>query len=156
MPQLKRYLGRSSNSSCVCLAKGISALMCMAIVLLTMLGGGLLVGCKNGATIWSSQVPSPDGQWTSKAQTDQYSGPGNAGLVTTVYLKRVKGPQKPVVILAVEQNSKSIGLKMNWVTPANLKITYNQPVSVDFEAIKCGGINISVRDLSNSTTSSGQ
>lgn len=37
---------------------------------------------------------------------------------------------------------------MNWLTPAYLEITYRQPATVDFQAIKCGGVTISAEDVS--------
>jgi len=71
-------------------------------------------------------------------------------------MKRIKGPQEPIQILLFEQDAKSIDLKMNWLTPSHLEVTYKQPAVIDFQAIKCGGVDISVRDLSNGTTSSSQ
>ena len=124
------------------------------MLLLTVAVCTMLTGCKNGTTIWSTEVQSPDGRWRTIAHTDQYSGPGNAGLLTTVYMKRIKGPKEPIEVLLFEQNAKSIDLKMNWLTPTHLEVTYRQPAVIDFQAIKCGGVDISVRDVSNGTTSS--
>jgi hypothetical protein len=42
-----------------------------------------------------------------------------------------------------------MNLKMNWVTPKHLNVLYGESgkpgdeVSVDFQAVKCGGIEIS-------------
>jgi hypothetical protein len=105
-------------------------------------------GCKDVQTIWSTETRSPDGQWIAIASTDQYSGPGNAGIYTTVSLKRTMGPKSPIQILAFTQNSKSIGLKMNWMDPKHLGVTYDHEAILDFQAIKCAGIDISVRDVS--------
>jgi hypothetical protein len=86
------------------------------------------------------------------ARTDQYSGPGNAGLYTTVFLKHTKGPKDPIEVLLFTQDAKSIDLKMNWLTPSHLEVTYRQPARLDFQAVKCAGVDISVRDLSGETT----
>jgi len=124
------------------------------ILFLTISVCAALSACKNAVTIWSTEVQSPDGRWLAIARTDQYSGPGNAALLTTVQLRRTKGPKGPIEVLLFMQDAKSIDLKMNWPTPSHLEVTYKQPAVIDFQAIKCGGVDISVRDLSNGTTSS--
>lgn len=111
----------------------------------------LLFGCSNAVTIWSTESRSPDGQWRAIARTDQYSGPGNAALLTTVYLKATKGRKDEIQVLLFMQNAKSIDLKMNWPTPSHLEVTYKQPAEIDFQAIKCAGVDISVRDVSSGT-----
>jgi|SRR5208282_5135315 len=119
-----------------------------AILVLVILACALLFGCSNAVTIWSTESSSPDGQWRAIARTDQYSGPGNAALITTVHLKAAKGRKDDTQVLLFMQNEKSIDLKMNWSSPSHLEISYKQPVEVEFQAIKCAGIDISVRDLS--------
>jgi len=116
----------------------------------------LVPGCKDAATIWSTKSSSPDGRWVAAAHTDQYGGPGTAGILSTVTLRQVKGRQDKIEVLQLSQDATSVDLKLNWLTPSHLEITYKQPASVDFQAIKCGGIDISVRDLSASTTSASQ
>src|SRR5215467_5335655 len=112
---------------------------------------GLLAGCHNPATVWSTEVRSPDGLWIAIAQRDQFSGPGNAAVYTTVYLKRTAGRTDPMEILLFNENEGPTDLKMNWLTPSHLEVTYKQPVIIDFQAVKCGGVEISLRDLSDGT-----
>lgn len=38
---------------------------------------------------------------------------------------------------------------MNWMTSTHLELTYNGPRTIDFEAVRCHGVDISVRDLSS-------
>jgi len=121
----------------------------MATLFLTISACAALSACKNAVTIWSTEVQSPDGRWVAIARTDQYSGPGNAALLTTVHLRRTKGPQDQIEVLSFMQDAKSIDLKMNWTTPSHLEVTYKQPAVIDFQAIKCGGVDISVKDLSS-------
>jgi hypothetical protein len=116
----------------------------------------LVSGCKDAATIWSTESGSPDGRWVASAHTDQYGGPGTAGILSTVTLRQVKGRQDKIEVLQLSQNATSVDLKLNWLTPSHLEITYKQPASVDFQAIKCGGIDISIRDLSSTTTNTVQ
>jgi len=112
----------------------------------------LISGCRDVATIWSTEVLSPDGQWHAIASTDEYGGPGTAGLQTTVSLRPSKGSQTPIQILLFTQNEKSIDLQMKWLSPSHLEVTYKRHPSLDFQAIKCAGIDISVQDLSNTTS----
>ena len=119
------------------------------MLVLTVSVCGLLAACSNAVTIWSTEVRSPDGQWRAIARTDQYSGPGNAALLTTVYLKATKGRKDEIQVLLFMQNAKSIDLKMNWPSLSHLEVTYKQPAEIDFQAIKCAGIDISVRDVTS-------
>jgi hypothetical protein len=105
------------------------------------------VSCKNVATIWSTESPSPDGLWVATARTDQYSGPGNAAIASSVWLRRTKGRQDEINVFEAEQDTKSIGLTLNWMSPTHLQITYKEPVNIDFQAIKCGLIDISVQHV---------
>jgi hypothetical protein len=51
-------------------------------------------------------------------------------------------------ILQLSQNSARIDLKLDWLTPTQLRISYKGPASVDFQAIRCDGIDISVQETS--------
>jgi len=82
------------------------------------------------------------------AVTKQHSGPGNALLQTTVFLKHTKGPKEPIEVMLFTHNEKFIDLKLLWLTESHLEVTYKQPATIDFQVIKCGGVDISVRDLS--------
>lgn len=123
----------------------------LVMLMVTLSVCTLLSGCSNVATIWSTEVRSPDGRWLAKALTEQHSGPGNALLQTTVFLKDTKGPKEPIEVLLFTQDAKSIDLKMNWLTPSHLEVIYKQPAVIDFQAIKCAGVEISVRDVSGGT-----
>jgi hypothetical protein len=126
----------------------------MAIWSTAVLLCSLVSGCKDAATIWSAESNSPDGRWIASAHTDQYGGPGTAGILSTVTLRQVKGRQDKIEVLQLSQDATGVDLKLNWLTPTHLEITYKQPASVDFQAIKCGGIDISVRDTSAGAVSS--
>jgi hypothetical protein len=128
--------------------------ICTIMLLLSISLCALISGCRDVVTIWSTEVPSPDGQWHAIASTDEYGGPGTAGLQTAVSLKASKGSQTPIQILLFTQNEKSIDLKMSWLSPSHLEVTYKEHPSLDFQVIKCAGIEISVRDLSDGTANS--
>jgi hypothetical protein len=123
-------------------------------VLCFMVLSALISGCKDVATIWSTDSSSPDGRWVASAHTDQYGGPGTAGILSTVTLRQVKGKQDKIEVLQLSQDSTQVDLKLDWLSPTHLEITYKQPASVDFQAIKCGGIDISIRDTTAGAVSS--
>jgi hypothetical protein len=125
----------------------------VAVWLSTVLLCVLVAGCRDAATIWSTESKSPDGRWVASAHTDQNGGPGAAGILSTVTLRQVKGRQDKIEVLQLSQDATSVDLKLSWLTPSHLEITYKQPASIDFQAIKCGGIDITVRDLSSPASS---
>ena len=112
-------------------------------------------GCRNVATTWSAEARSPDGLWLATARSQQVGGPGTAYDGTSVYLKWIKGSQPPTQVLGFSHQYATMNLKMEWLTPAHLEVTYGASarpgdhVSLDFQVVKCGGIDISVRDLSS-------
>jgi hypothetical protein len=120
-----------------------------ATSLITIAACVLLSGC-GPKTIWSAEARSPDGHWVASARTDQYSGPGNAGLYTTVELRRTSGQKSPMEILLLDYQSaypSEANVKMIWLTPSHLEMAYNTHADIDFQAVKCAGIDISVREL---------
>lgn len=74
---------------------------------------------------------------------------------TTVYLNWAVGSQSKTLILAYSDGptAQDMAVEMNWLTPTHLELSYKGQRSLDFQAVKCNGIDISVRNLSNGTTS---
>jgi hypothetical protein len=118
--------------------------LCLAILLCIA-----ATSCRDAETIWSAESASPDGRWIAVAHTERYGGPGTAGIQSAVLLRQVKGQQDAVQVLLLSQDAASVDLKLNWLAPSHLEITYSKPASIDFQAIRCGGVVISVRDLSS-------
>lgn len=122
----------------------------------------LIAGCQDPAVTWSAEEKSPDGLWLVSAQSQQWGGPGTAYDATTVYLKWVKGRQPPVEILGFSHQYATMHLEMKWVTPKHLAVTYaptSKPgdhVSVDFQAIKCADVTISVEEVPSKTFDASQ
>ena len=112
-------------------------------------------GCREHQTIWSAESRSPDSNWLANASTVQHSGPGNAGLYTSVYLKRTNDSSSGEEVLGFSHDptsqSNTIDLKMTWITPSHLEVDYNGHASLYFQVVKYAGIDISVRDLSTAT-----
>jgi hypothetical protein len=96
--------------------------------------------------------------WIASARSQQWSGPGNAYDATTVYLKWIKGSRPPTEVLEFSHQYATMNLEMEWVTPTHLNVTYGpsarpgDQVSLDFQVVKIGGIDISVRQLSSDMT----
>jgi len=107
-------------------------------------------GCHGSETIWSAEARSPDGKMIATAKIFENSGFGTGGGGTTVYLNWTTEPQPPMLILAFSDGAtggKSVG--MNWLTPTHLELTYKGHRTVEFQAARCAGIDISVRDVSS-------
>ena len=114
-------------------------------------------GCKGSEKIWSAEARSPDGNMLASARTVAQSGFGTGYIGTVVYLNRVKRSQPPMEILQLsddyETPSDEISVEMKWLTPTHLELTYKGHRTLDFQAVKCFGVDISVRDLSGGTAS---
>lgn len=108
----------------------------------------LISGCRDSATIWSTESIAPDGQWKAVARTEQYGGMGAAGVQASVILQRNQGPDSPIKILSFSNESAYpqgvANLELKWLTPSHLDVGYGKGASVQFQAIKCAGIEISI------------
>ncbi len=68
-----------------------------------------------------------------------------------------EGPAARPYVLDNKANAGgTIDLTMKWTTPSHLEVTYDGHASLDFQVVKMGGIDISVRDLSKETTKTSQ
>jgi hypothetical protein len=106
----------------------------------------LVSGCNDSAIIWSGESQSPSKNIVASASTEQQSGFGTAGVYTTVYLKQ--NAQKPTAILVFSnETAYPLGVTavdMTWVTPSHLNVAYKGNVNIEFQAIKCAGVEISI------------
>lgn len=94
---------------------------------------------------------SPDGKMVAQARVPQPSGIGTGNIGTFVDLNLTNGSQDPVTILSFDGGSDYPGDKtvgMNWLSPTHLEVTYKGPRTLDFEAIKCHGVDITIRPIS--------
>lgn len=132
--------------------KGRRSVVRNTVARIALIACGVLMGCSDSQTIWSTQAKSPDGFWVASAQTERHSGPGNAAVLTTVYLRRTSDSGKPdeILVLAHDPHSQSgtVDLMLQWLTPTHLEIGYGQNATVDFEVVKYAGIDITVRSAS--------
>jgi hypothetical protein len=114
--------------------------------------------CKSSEKIWSAEARSPDGKMLASARTDARSGFGTGYIGTVVHLNWTKGSRPPMEILRLsddyEMPSEEISVEMKWLTPTHLELTYKGHRTLILQAAKCEGVDISVRDLSTSTTNS--
>lgn len=110
------------------------------------------LGCGGEDEIWTANAPSPDGRWLATASTLETSGFGTGSIQTDVFLKWSKGSDSPEHILGFvhdgRSGSKTINLSMNWVAPMHLDVTYDGHATVDFQVVRLGDVDISLRDLS--------
>jgi hypothetical protein len=122
-------------------------------ILLLILGVCVwLSSCDGPKTTWSAESRSPDGNMIATARTIQTSGIGTGDPGTFVYLNWTTGSQPPTAILAFSagpDEPDSMNVEMNWLTPNHLELTYKGPRTLDFQAVKCHGVDISVREISS-------
>jgi len=120
------------------------------VSLLVLIMTYLAVGCSGGETIWSTEVKSPDAQWTAVGRTDRYSGPGNAAIFTGVYLRRAQDSkdEEPVLRFSDDQSPADarVSPAMEWLTPGHLQISLGRHVEIDLQVVKYAGIEISVSE----------
>ncbi len=125
-------------------------------ILLLIFGACVLVSsCDGPKATWTAESRSPDGKMIATARTIQASGIGTGDPGTFVYLNWTTGSQSPTIILALTDGPDGLGntsVGMNWLTPKHLELTYKGPRTLDFEAAKCHGVDILVRDLSKVTS----
>jgi len=146
------FLGSRSRiiRPCAGIRSSIRTAISLIIIGVSVLGSG----CQDVATIWTAEARSPDGYWLASASTVQHGGPGTAGIITSVYLKRTNVSQSPMEVLGFSCNGPAsrpggtINLTMKWVTPSHLEVAYDGHPDLYFQVVKIGGIDISVRDLS--------
>jgi hypothetical protein len=131
--------------------KFAKSLLCVFARLIST--GALVTGCRDVATIRTAESNSPDGKWIASVQTDQYGGAGTAGLQSDVTFRRAVGDKAKTEVLLLSQQTPSVNLRLTWLTSSHLEITYDRPVEIDFQAIRFGGVEITVRDLSEKSPS---
>jgi hypothetical protein len=111
-----------------------------------LLGLGLLLsGCRDAAIIQKEDVKSPDGHWTARMEIEQFGGPGTAGLQTHVYLVRTNTRNEPIEILSLSDETVSTAqVQIHWQDNRHLDISRFPDSEIEFQAIKCAGIEIAV------------
>jgi hypothetical protein len=110
----------------------------------------LLASCSGDVeTEWSSEVKSPDGIWLAIGRTDRHGGPGNAAVVTGIFIAPASDHHDEHLIFnffdGVSNDPDGIHLVMKWLTPSHLQINLNRLPDVNYQVIKYGNIEISVQ-----------
>jgi hypothetical protein len=148
MSQLASALGRRSTGiegglvgdgfSFLAKSRWFVSLICFAF----------LTGCRS-TPVWSGEVKSPDGKMIATASTFQDQGFLAGEAQTTVYLNWSVGSQSKTLIMAYSDGptAKDMDVDMKWITPTHLELSYKGQRSLDFQAVKCNGIAITIRDL---------
>lgn len=129
------------------------------ILLLTVAACLSISSCQGPKTTWSAESRSPDGKMIATAYTVQTSGIGTGDPGTSVYLNWTTGSQSPTIILSFTEGPDepgSMNVGMNWLTPKHLDLTYKGRRTLGFQAVKCHGVDISIRDLSDGTSFEGR
>jgi hypothetical protein len=105
------------------------------------------VACGDPDPDWKFERNSPDGSWVAEAKNIHTAGPGNAWDETYVTLRRSSGPNRDGTQV-IELNTESIqtgGVELNWLGKRHLEVVYGKGSDVDFQAVKLGELEISLR-----------
>lgn len=106
------------------------------------------LGCSEDPTIWSSEVRSPNGQWVAYAHTVRHGGFGTAGVETLVELRLQSGLRDKIQILAFADGGDFMNLRMFWLSPSQLHVTYaDDPSMLYFQVVKTSGVDVTVSDV---------
>jgi hypothetical protein len=105
-----------------------------------------VAGCKTTKTTWSAEARSPDGKYVARGRTDVQGGFGTDGLQTTVDLNWTTGSQSATNILTLPdgpyESERTSVLKMRWLTPTHLELTYTGSQTPLFQAVRSDGVDI--------------
>ena len=98
---------------------------------------------------WSSEVQSPDGEWTATAFTYGMSGPGNNHLGTSVYLKRTGARDRGYEVLGYPEDGATWArgrapLAVSWPDRRSLRITFKRLPNLQLQVCKWRDVSISV------------
>ena len=125
-------------------------------------------GCRpslDDLTVWKAEVRSPDGLWIARARTIQNGGFGSASIDTYVELTQpntsrppttavyfsCQGPvPRPYVLDNIANAGGTVDLKMNWIGPTHLAVTYDGRKVFSSQIVEIPGVDVSVQDLSGS------
>jgi hypothetical protein len=131
-----------------------------AILLLSVALCIPILACNGSKPNWTGESTSPDGHWIATARTFIQSGFGTGYIGTDVYLKGKNASTSEAHILGLsykyEVPSGITDVEMRWISATHLAITYRGSPTVEFQAIKCDGLDISARDLSSEETNPSQ
>lgn len=110
-----------------------------------------MAACDSWRT-WSARSISPDGRYIVSASTVRPGGWGtDSPPVTSVTLNYTEGSQSSVeifLISSIQEGSDvpgSLNVTWEWVGSNHLIIRYDSRQTVEFQAIKCDGVDIDER-----------
>lgn len=120
---------------------------------LSLLLAIMISGCGGvPTTTVTARSKSPDGGFIAQAETSEANGIGVGDIGTEVDLNWTTGSQKATPILyfldGADPRTTKKTVSLIWRDSSHLEIDYIGPRTIDFQAVKCHGVSIAVRDLS--------
>lgn len=107
-----------------------------------------LAGCDPTDILLKEETRSPDGYWTVQTVIQRISGPGINSIDTYVFLSRTSGHGKGTQILELNVPTADKGeVMVTWRDKNHLELGYHKEAEIDFQAIKCAGVEISAVPL---------
>lgn len=128
-------------------------------LVLVMISFLALAGCSDRSTVWSGRVESPDGRWIVIANSSVYGGPGTASADTSVYLQPRRGGAR-LLVLEIDNGQNSApfsgAIRIIWKDADHLDLEQEGYGAIDFQAVRCYGIDISLNAESTPGTRPGR
>jgi hypothetical protein len=115
-------------------------------------------GCRKRGVVWSAKAQSPDTQFVATAEAFANDGFGTAGVPATfVYVDWAHGSQHPTeiaVFSAAGSGAEFQSVELRWLSESRLDVVYHKDKqTVDFEAVRWGNVQITLRGVSSMLTS---
>jgi len=101
---------------------------------------------------WTAEVTSPDGRALASARTLDQGGfaIASAWPETIVYLRWNSGSRPSEKIISLvdgPDNPNPAKVVMTWISPNHLEVGYFGPRTIEFQAVKYGTVDITLRDI---------
>lgn len=90
-------------------------------------------------------MPSPTGEWLTRIERKDTSGPGAGDLSESVQM-RSKGAVGPATILTISEQHGAASIKVKWLSPARLQLTISGGTIV-FQAVRIADVVIDTVQL---------
>lgn len=104
-----------------------------------------LSACSATEITHTQWMPSPTGEWLTRIERRDTSGPGAGDLNESVQLRR-KGVDGPTTVLTISEQTGPASIKVKWLSPERLQLTITGG-TIDFQAVRLSNVAIDTVQL---------
>lgn len=117
----------------------------MVLRFLSVFALAALCACSATQVAETPWLPSPSGEWLTRIERSDTSGPGAGDLSETVQI-RARASDKPVNVLTLGEMNGHARIELHWLDPTHLEIAYANG-HIRFQAVKLGNLAITAVPL---------